>query len=110
MEYRRYEDLEEDLKEEQQIKDNAVAVASEALSKEGFKETKELNGVSFTMTHDNDVTVYHCQFYIDTEAETYSSYITSDTDGDKTTTFQQKGPVVDAPTAVDKFIQFLHGI
>lgn len=102
-----YEQLEEDLKEEERIKNEAVDYASEKLTAEDFDEIDELNGVSFAKSYKQDDLVYHCQFYIDTEAEKYSSYVSSEEDGSKQTTFQQKGDIKDAQAAVDKFLKFV---
>lgn len=102
-----YDQLEEDLKEDERIKNEAVSYASEQLGSEGFDTIDELNGISFAKSYKQDDLVYHCQFYIDTEAEKYSSYISSEEDGSKQTTFQQKGEVKDAKSAVDKFLKFI---
>ena len=110
MRFRTYEELETDLIAEQNEQQSAVDYVVDSLVELGFEQSKELNGVSLSQTYDNEDTVYNCQFYMDTEADTYSSYVTSDTDGDKTTTFQQKGPLKDAPRAVDKYTQFLSTI
>lgn len=102
-----YDQLEEDLKEEERIKNELVAYAGEQLTLEGFDEIDELNGISFTKSYKNENITYHCQFYLDTEAEKYSSYVTSEEDGDKQTSFQQKGIIFDAKQAVDKFVKFI---
>ena len=102
-----YEQLEEDLKEDERIKNEAVSYASEQLRSEGFDEVNELNGISFAKSYKQDDLVYHCQFYIDTEAEKYFSYVSSEEYGSKQTTFQQKGKIRDAQNAVDKFLKLL---
>ena len=102
-----YDQLEEDLKEDERIKNEAVNYASEQLVSEDFDEIDELNGVSFIKSYKQDEITYHCQFYLDTEARKYSSYVTSEEDGDKQTSFQQKGSIVDAISAIDKFIRFV---
>lgn len=107
MEYRRYEDLEEDLKEEQKIKENAVSYANDALTNEDFVQEDELNGASFKKSYEDGDITYHCQFYIDTESGKYSSYVTSEADGDKTTSFSQSGHIEDTTEAIDKFIKFI---
>ena len=105
-----YEELEEDLKEEQKIEDSSVQYAIEQLEQLGFESNTELNGISLIQTIEDEDTTYKCQFYLDTEADNYSSYVTSESDGTKTTSFSQKGPIDEAPTAVDKFIKFLQTI
>jgi hypothetical protein len=107
MEYRRYEDLEEDLKEEQQKRDNVVKAVSAVLSGEEFVEEKELNGVSFTKTYETNDTICHCQFYLDTEANEYSSYVTSEESGNKVTSFSQSGHIFDAEESVTDFVDFV---
>lgn len=102
-----YEQLEEDLKEEERIKTEAVNYATELLTADGFDEIDELNGVSFAKSYKQNDIAYHCQFYLDTESEKYSSYVTSEEDGDKQTSFQQKGNIQDAQNAVDKFLRFV---
>lgn len=107
MEYRRYEDLEEDLKEEREKKDSAVKTVSNILTKEGFDEEQELNGISFTKLYETDDTACHCQFYLDTESDEYSSYVTSETDEGKVTSFSQNGHIFDSIEAVDDFVSFV---
>lgn len=105
-----YDQLEEDLKEDERIKNDAVAYANDQLTGEGFDEVDELNGTSFTKSYKNENITYHCQFYLDTEAEKYSSYVTSEEDGDKQTSFQQKGSIFDAQQAIDKFVRFVRSL
>lgn len=102
-----YDQLEEDLKEEERIKNEAVEYATQQLTSEEFEEIDELNGVSFAKSYKQNEVMYHCQFYLDTEAEKYSSYVTSEEDGDKQTSFQQKGNIDEAQSAVDKFLRFV---
>lgn len=102
-----YDQLEEDLKEEERIKTEAVQYATEQLGEEEFEEIDELNGVSFAKSYRQNEIMYHCQFYLDTEAEKYSSYVTSEEDGDKQTSFQQKGSIQEATQAIDKFLKFV---
>lgn len=105
-----YEQLEEDLKEEERIKNEAVNYATEQLTAEEFDEIDELNGVSFAKSYKDENVLYHCQFYLDTEAEKFSSYVTSEEDGDKQTSFQQKGNIEDTQQAIDKFIKFVRSL
>lgn len=107
MEYRRYEDLEEDLQEEQRVRKESVDEASRLLEPEDFHKEDELNGVSFKKSYENEDITYHCQFYIDTEADKYSSYVTSEEYGDKNTSFSQSGHIADVAEALDKFIKFV---
>ena len=105
-----YEELEEDLKEEERIKNEAVQYATEQLTAEEFEEIDELNGVSFAKSYKQQDVMYHCQFYLDTEAEKFSSYVTSEEDGDKQTSFQQKGNINEAQSAIDKFLRFVRSL
>lgn len=107
MKFRLCEELLEDLKEDENRKNQAVSYASDALTADGFEEIDELNGVSFSKYYENDKEAIHCQFYLDTESEEYSSYVTSEEDGNKSTTFQQHGSIFDASSAVDEFIEFV---
>lgn len=107
MEYRRYEDLEEDLKEEQRIKDEAVSYVNDNLSKEDFIREDELNGASFKKSYEDGDITYHCQFYVDTEADKYSSYVTSEEEGNKSTSFSQAGDIRDTKDALDEFVKFI---
>ena len=107
MRFRLCEELLEDLKEDENRKNQVISYVSDSLASEGFEEIDELNGVSFTKSYENDTETIHCQFYIDTEAEEYSSYVTSEEDGNKSTTFQQHGAIFDASSAVDEFIEFV---
>jgi hypothetical protein len=104
------EELLEDLKDEENKKTQAINYVSEVLTADGFEEIDELNGVSFSKSYENDREIIHCQFYLDTESEKYSSYITSEEDGDKSTTFQQHGSIFDAENAVDEFFEFVRKI
>lgn len=105
-----YEELEEDLKEEERIKNEAVQYATEQLAAEEFEEIDELNGVSFAKSYKQQDVMYHCQFYLDTEAEKFSSYVTSEEDGDKQTSFQQKGNINEVHSAIDKFLRFVRSL
>ena len=105
-----YEELEEDLKEGERIKNEAVQYATEQLTAEEFEEIDELNGVSFAKSYKQQDVMYHCQFYLDTEAEKFSSYVTSEEDGDKQTSFQQKGNINEAQSAIDKFLRFVRSL
>jgi hypothetical protein len=104
------EELLEDLKEDEITKTQIINHASETLTSDGFEEIDELNGVSFSKSYENEEEIIHCQFYIDTESEKYSSYVTSEEDGDKSTTFQQHGSIFDAESAVDEFYEFVRKI
>ena len=104
------EELLEDLKSDESRKEDIIGYASEVLTADGFEEIDELNGVSFAKSYENKVETTHCQFYIDTESEKYSSYVTSEENGDKSTTFQQHGSIFDAESAVDEFIEFVRKI
>lgn len=105
-----YEQLEEDLKEDERIKNEAVDYATKQLTAEEFDKIDELNGISFAKSYKDQNILYHCQFYLDTESEKYSSYVTSEEDGDKQTSFQQKGSIFDAQQAIDKFIRFVRSL
>ena len=104
------EELLEDLKDDENRKTQAISYASEVLTADGFEEVDELNGVSFSKSYEGDSETVHCQFYIDTEAEDYSSYVTSEEGGNKSTTFQQHGQIFEAESAVDEFIEFVRKI
>jgi hypothetical protein len=104
------EELLEDLKDDENRKSQVVSYASEVLTADGFDEIDELNGVSFAKSYESDKETIHCQFYLDTESEKYSSYVTSEEDGDKSTTFQQHGSIFDAESAVDEFFEFVSKI
>lgn len=104
------EELLEDLKDDENRKNQAVKYAAEILTADGFEEIDELNGVSFVKSYENKAETIHCQFYLDTESEKYSSYVTSEEDGDKSTTFQQHGSIFDAESAVDEFFEFVSKI
>ena len=107
MKFRQLEDLESDLKSEKSQENEVIAYVQDMLMENGFEVDKKLNGVSFTHTYENDDAIYDCQFYMDTSSKTYSSYVTSNEDGVKQSTFQQKGPILEAKTAVDKLIKYL---
>ena len=110
MKFRLNEDLLEDLRDDENRKAKVISYASDVLTGDGFEEVDELNGVSFAKSYENDKETIHCQFYIDTESEKYSSYVTSEEDGDKSTTFQQHGSIFDAESAVDEFFEFVSKI
>ena len=104
------EELLEDLKDDENRKNQVVKYAAEVLTADGFEEIDELNGVSFSKSYENRTETIHCQFYLDTESEKYSSYVTSEEDGDKSTTFQQHGSIFEAEAAIDEFIEFVRKI
>ena len=104
------EELLEDLKDDENRKNQVVGHASEVLTADGFEEIDELNGVSFSKSYESKDETIHCQFYLDTESEKYSSYVTSEENGDKSTTFQQHGSIFEAESAIDEFIEFVRKI
>ena len=107
MRFRLIEDLEGDLKNRKLAEDDVVNYVRTCLLEAGFEEGTKLNGYSFTNTYETEDTIYDCQFYIDTSSKTYSSYVTSEEDGTKQSTFQQKGPIADTKEAVDKLLKYL---
>jgi hypothetical protein len=104
------EELLEDLKDDENRKAQVVSYASKVLTADEFDEIDELNGISFSKSYETDDETIHCQFYLDTESEKYSSYVTSEEDGDKSTTFQQHGSIFDAESAIDEFLEFVRKI
>lgn len=110
MRFRLIEDLESDLKAKKLVEEDTIAYVRNCLSEADFEEGNKLNGHSFTNTFETENTIYDCQFYIDTSSKTYSSYVTSEEDGTKQSTFQQKGPLSDAKEAVDKLLKYLQTI
>ena len=104
------EELLEDLKDDENSKNQVIKYASEVLVTDDFEEIDELNGVSFAKSYENKTETIHCQFYLDTESEKYSSYVNSEEDGDKSTTFQQHGSIFEAEAAIDDFIEFVRKI
>lgn len=110
MKFRLVEDLESDLRDRKSNENEIIKYAQDRLSEAGFEESSKLNGYSFTTTYETETTIYDCQFYIDTSSKTYSSYVTSEEDGTKQSTFQQKGPIDGVREAVDKLLKYLETI
>jgi hypothetical protein len=104
------EELLEDLKSDESRKEEVIRYASKVLTADGFEEIDELNGVSFAKSYESKEETIHCQFYLDTESEKYSSYVTTEENGDKSTTFQQHGSIFDAESAIDEFFEFVNKI
>lgn len=107
MKFRQLEDLESELKSEKSQENDVITYVQDVLIENGFEVDKKLNGVSFIHTYESDGAIYECQFYLDTSSKSYSSYVTSNEDGVKQSTFQQKGPLLEAKQAVDKLIKYL---
>ena len=105
MRFRLVEDLSDELRERKLAEEESINYVRNCLSEVGFEESSKLNGYSYTNTYETESSVYDCQFYIDTSSKTYSSYVTSEEDGTKQSTFQQKGPIGDCNEAVDKLLK-----
>lgn len=100
----------EDYRSDELNKNEISVRVADKFTELGFDEVDEMNGISFSKTIENDTATTYCQFYLDKEAEKYSSYVTKDEDGDKSTTFQQSGTIFEADTAADEFIEYLSTI
>lgn len=91
--------LQEDYEHEQSILDQVRDI----LTAEDFKETKELNGISFSKDLSRDDFTSNAQFYVDTTTFEYSAYITTD-DETNSTSYSAKGDIENIIPAVERFI------
>jgi hypothetical protein len=108
--FRLVENIEDDVKKKKASQLSVITEVSILLEENGFESSEELNGVSFTQSIDRDEEVVDCQFYLDTDSDTYFSYVSSTSGDDKTVSFQQKGPFRDAVSATSKFLKFLETV
>lgn len=99
MKFRLCEDLQEDLNEREQERNEIINKISQMLNDIDFEEKTTLNGISFQKSIDD----VQCQFYIDTDKNKFSSYIT-DSETSDSYTFSQSGELERAVEACSKFI------
>jgi hypothetical protein len=108
MKFRLLEDLESELVDKANARENDVDVIRNALLEIGFDEKSELNGVSFDKIIDLEEDEIYCQFYVDLDSNSYKSYVSKD--GDNKIMFTQTGDMQDVIEALDKFVKFMETV
>ena len=103
MRFRIYEDLEQDLKIRADEQKKIIEEVRSKLKSAGFKEKKDINGISFDITKEGAVIDLKCQFYIDTTDPHYSCYIAR-TEPYEKVNYGKEGELIKAPEAVEDFL------
>ena len=108
MRFRIYEDLEQDLKIRADEQKRIIDEVRSKLKIIDFKEKKDINGISFDLTQEGATTDQRCQFYIDTNDNSYSCYIAR-TEPYEKVNYSQEGELIKAVSAVEDFIKNVEG-
>lgn len=108
MKFKLIEDLETELQNKNNQRKETIEIIRESLSEQGFKENKELNGISFEKEIETDDSIFYCQFYLDLDNDKYKSYVSNDSDSK--VMFTQEGEITGALRALDTFMKFLNSI
>jgi hypothetical protein len=110
MKFRLVEDAISSVRSRNREQESILDEISIILNGMGFETDKSFNGHSFHNTYSDKDSEYDCQFYLDLDNHTYSSYISSVEDSNKSVSFQQNGPIKDATDAVMKFVNFIESL
>ena len=108
MKFKLLEDLESDLQNKNNQRKEVIESIRKSLSEQGFKENKELNGISFEKEVESDDSTFYCQFYLDLDNNKYKSYVSNDSDSK--VMFTQEGEITEASKALDTFVKFLGSV
>lgn len=99
-------DLEQELKDKFNEAEDIIDVVSVIMDENDFSIENKLNGIAFNKSLERDDYTIDCQFYIDTDRNTYSTYVTSNSE-DNTVNYTQKGSLKDAEKAALNFIHYI---
>lgn len=99
-------ELEQELKDKFNETEDIIDVVSDIMNENDFSIENKLNGIAFNRTLKRDDYDIDCQFYIDTLKNTYSTYVTSNSE-DNTVNYTQKGQLKDAQKAAINFINYI---
>ena len=72
MKFRLLEDLEDDLINKNNHREQIISTIRDGLTEQGFKENEELNGVAFNKDIEIDDTIFYCEFYLDLDNNKYN--------------------------------------
>lgn len=102
-------ELEQDLKDKQIKVNTTINEVTDILSENEFSLEDTLNGMSFNKIIDKNDHSVNCQFYIDRNRNTYSSYVTTNDDTNNSN-YSQKGSLEDSVIAVNNFIKYINNM
>lgn len=97
------EDLESDLKSKSDGVKGIISTVKSELPE--FKEKSVMNGVAFELKRESDGVQQLGQFYLDTDSNTYSSYLTVDDGDGEVMSIQQNGKL-EAEEVMDALAEY----